>query len=230
MNVPAARQVGSAWPHLLQYWGGAASLWPATVHGAWMATCQCILAGPDQGEPIPRILAALYKASLGLNQSLLQALLRLPVAHRPLSVLGDGELFVAWCDREGLLLGQAEVCAGSPQQIAAAWDALLSREGTPPPVSSSRAEALGMEQAGDLALMASTYQGLRRGESRCDCAGCRMLSERPEAWMDCPPDRLPEEVLGLYPSPPEALVRLIDALDTEDHAARETAWRQTRMS
>ncbi len=229
MNVPAAHQIRAAWPRLLGWWGGAAACFTPTVHGAWQASCLCVAAGPAAVEgttnPVPAPLSALYKASLGLNQSLLQALLRLEVASRPLADLGDGDAFMAWCDREGLLLGQREVCAGSPGQIAEAWDALIARQGDPPPVAVDEAARLGLRQAADLALMAATYQGLRRGEPGCACLGCRMLRDRPESWMDCPPDRQPEAVLGLYPEPPSALLTLLAGLRSADHADRESAWK-----
>jgi hypothetical protein len=228
MNVPAARQIRGSWPQLVSWWGGAALQFEGTVHGAWLASCACILAAPSGPRPVPGPLSALYKASLGLNQSLLAALLRLPVASEPLAALGDGEQFMAWCDREGMLLGQVEVCAGSPKQIAAAWDALLSREGEPPPSSVEGARQLAFEQAADLALMAATYQGQRIGEDRCGCVGCRMLTDRPESWMDCPPDRQPDAVRGLFAAPHPGLEALLTALHTTDHAAREAAWRRTR--
>ena len=63
--------------------------------------------------------------------------------------------------------------------------------------------------------MAATYQGLRRGEPECDCMGCRMLRDRPESWMDCPPDRQAEVVLGLWAQAPSAIVRLVEELGGE---------------
>ncbi len=223
MNRGAARQIASVWPQLLRWWGGAAAQHAPTVHGAWLATCDCVRIAAEGPRPVPRSYASLYKASLGLNQSLLAVLLRMNVADAPLTALGDGEQFMAWCDREGVLLGQVEVCAGSPAQIAGAWDALLSRDGEPPP--STGGTELARRQAADIALMAATYQGLRRGEDRCGCLGCRMLSDRPDSWMDAPPERHPQAVRGLYPAPKPWLERLLEGLESTDHDRREAAWR-----
>jgi hypothetical protein len=55
-----------------------------------------------------------------------------------------------------------------------------------------------------------------------------MLTDRPESWMDCPPDRQPDAVRGLFAAPHPGLEALLTALHTTDHAAREAAWRRTR--
>jgi hypothetical protein len=193
MNATALRQAKSCWPELMVFLRQGAP----TVEGAWHTTLAAMLAGPRVGEPIPRGLAALYKVALGLNQVLLGVMLRGDgLAARPLGELADPEQFYRWLDREGLLLGQLEVCAGSPQQFRDVWSALLE----PGPGYSEPDFAT--LQAAQLALMAATYQALKDGAPNdLGFVGPWLHQNRPFAWLDCPPDRQPDHVQRLFSEP-----------------------------
>jgi hypothetical protein len=205
MNTAALAQVVSQWGSILPLLGAAAAQQDGTVSGMWRATAGCVLAAPQAGTPVPRALSALYKTALGLNQALLRLLLATDgLAGRPATELGAGPAFAAWCDREGLLFGREQVCAGSPGQIGAAWDALLAATPGQTPVSAGAARAFADLQALQLAMMAATYQAQRRGEV-VGSVGAAILRKRPFAWLDCPPDRLPEHVGRLYAAPPSWL-------------------------
>ena len=205
MNSAALKQVAGEWTAILSLLGAAAAQQDGTVSGLWRASAGCVLAAPLAGAPVPRALSALYKTALGLNQALLRLLLSTDgLAGLPAADLGGGAAFAAWCDREGLLFGREQVCAGSPAQIGAAWDALLGAAPGLPAVAASAARAFADLQALQLVLMAATYQAQRKGEP-VGPVGAALLRQRPFAWLDCPPDRTPAQVARLFGAAPDWL-------------------------
>ena len=126
MNVSALAQITEHWPDVLDALGSegtVVSAWRATVAGL-IAPVRFALDHPN--EPVPTLLSAVYKTCLGFNQVLLHVLLSGDVASRPLSDLGDSDSFLSLLDAGRFLVGREQVCAGPPQMIRAAFDALLS--------------------------------------------------------------------------------------------------------
>lgn len=133
MNLDALAQVRSCWPEVQRLLGSAAALEAPTVLGAWRATSRCLALAALSPEPVPRAWSALWKTTLGYHQTFTLLILERDLGATPLSALGTGPQFAAWCAREGLLLGQVEVCAGSPAWIAQGFEALRSPVATPFP-------------------------------------------------------------------------------------------------
>ena len=132
MNASALRQVAAVWPAVL---GCAAALAgpEASVFKAFRAAVAGTAAPvawqrQHPGRPVPRVLSALFKTCLGFSQ-VLPALLMADegVADSPLAGLGDARQFLAYLDEQRWLLGQVQVCAGSPAMIAAMFDAMCGR-------------------------------------------------------------------------------------------------------
>jgi hypothetical protein len=124
MNVSALAQITENWSQVLgalRSEGTVLSAWRATVAGI---TAPVRYALDHPGEPVPRSLSALYKTCLGFNQVLLHVLLSGDVARRPLSDLGDADSFLDLLEAGGFLVGGEQVCAGPPQMLRAAFDAL----------------------------------------------------------------------------------------------------------
>jgi hypothetical protein len=105
-----------------------------TVREAWRA-CAAATGAPLHIEgPLPRPIAALYKACLGMEQVMLFAALSEPgVAELPLAELGDGVAFLEWMERDGWLVGQRQVCAGPPSMIRELYTALATAGGDASP-------------------------------------------------------------------------------------------------
>ncbi len=132
MNASALRQVAAVWPSVL---GNAAAL--AGPEASVFAAFRAAVAGtaapvawrrrhPDR--PVPRVLSALFKTCLGFSQVLCVLLMTEDgVADSPLAALGDARQFLAYLDGQRWLLGQVQVCAGSPAMISAMFDALCGR-------------------------------------------------------------------------------------------------------
>ena len=113
----------ACWPRILDQitaWGG-----DGTVHGAWCTTIAAISQPLLVAQPVSRLVAASYKTLLGFSQALTLVMLQQPgIAAEHLTVLGNGQDFHAWVEAEGLLVGNEQVCAGLPAQIAAVFDRL----------------------------------------------------------------------------------------------------------
>jgi hypothetical protein len=127
MNRSALDQMRGVWPDLLAA-AAALSRPDPTVHDAWVAAVTGIslpLVGPT---PTPRLLAALFKTSLGLSQVFTALLLADDgVADAPLDTLGDGDGFFAALDAGRWLVGADQVCAGSRAHIVAMFEAIAGR-------------------------------------------------------------------------------------------------------
>ena len=128
MNADAFEQVRGAFREVLQLMSAAASRHPPTVLGAWHALSHCLALASAAAGPVPRAHSALWKTSLGYHQSFALLIVERDLGALPLSALGSGTQFAAWCAREGLLHGHAEVCAGPPAWIARGFEALRCRD------------------------------------------------------------------------------------------------------
>lgn len=129
MNRTALRQVSPVWPELLATFRALAGPSP-TVHRAWRAALVGLSAPLLVPEPVPVVLSALYKTSLGLSQVTTDLLLAEDgVADAPFASLGDGEAFFDALDRGGWLLGQVQVCAGTRAMFVQLGEALAGAPG-----------------------------------------------------------------------------------------------------
>jgi hypothetical protein len=151
MNRSALDQIRSVWPDVLALFAGAAAREPRTVAGAWRASVACMAAAALGPRPVPRDRSAAWKASLGYQQTFALLTLVHDRGDTPLSALGTGAQFVAWCDREGMLVGQVEACAGPSGWIARGFEVLADPPAAPPfPLSPERARAFQIDVAEDL--------------------------------------------------------------------------------
>lgn len=130
MNHTALRQLSTVWPEVLRAAGALAGPTP-TAHGAWRAciagTRAPALHHHRYGTPVPRLLSALYKSSLGFSQVLTALLLSEPgLADVPLASLGTPDAFFALLDRERWLVGADQVCAGPRPMIEQMFEALAT--------------------------------------------------------------------------------------------------------
>lgn len=150
MNLDALEQVQRHWPAVCGLMASAAASEPPTVLGAWRATSRCLALAAEAPSPVPASWSALWKTSLGFHQVFTLLVLENDLGATPLAALGTGAQFAAWCARERLLLGDVEVCAGSPAWIARAFDVLQSREGAPFPLSIDAGERFMQRITADL--------------------------------------------------------------------------------
>lgn len=150
MNLDALEQVRVSWSELQALMSAAAAWEAPTVLGGWRATSTCLALAATAPEPVPRVWSALWKTTLGYHQALLLLVLEHDLGAAPLSSLGTGPQFAAWCARERLLFGQAEVCAGSPAWIARGFEVLCARTPGPLPLSRVDAETFLMATVDDL--------------------------------------------------------------------------------
>lgn len=142
MNHTALRQLSAAWPGVLAAARTLAGPGPATVHRAWRAVVAGTRAPAAHrtyvGGPIPRVLSALYKSSLGFSQVLTALLLAQDgMADVPLGSLGNADAFFALLDRERWLVGAEQVCAGPANLIGQMFDALQGAPARPSTVLDS---------------------------------------------------------------------------------------------
>lgn len=212
MNRSALWQMTTTWPDLLASLAALAGPDP-TVSGAWAAAVTGIALPLVSPVPVPRLTAALFKASLGLSQVFSALLLTADgVADAPLSALGDAPAFFDALDQGRWLVGAQQVCAGSRPMIEQAFDALagrgverecpaeiagaIARVGAMPPV------VVGLH----VAHLASLQQLHRRGE------GAPVEANHP--WLRAVfaiPDRPPEHARRLFPAgqAPDSLARYL---------------------
>lgn len=125
MNRSALRQMTAVWPELLACFSALAGPNP-TVGTAWAAAVTGICLPLAAVRPVPRLTAALFKASLGLSQVFSAMLLSDDgVADAPLAALGDASGFFSALDQGRWLVGADQVCAGSQPMIEQVFGASL---------------------------------------------------------------------------------------------------------
>lgn len=83
--------------------------------------------------PTPGPVSAAYKTNLGFQQVLISLLLDTPAGVTPTRELPDAAALLIALDDGRWLIGQRQVCAGSPAEIALAWETMCGRR--PPPVA-----------------------------------------------------------------------------------------------
>lgn len=131
-NHAAFAQLRGAWTEILAWLRDLDADRPATVERmhrrAFAAVTQAPLLALRQGR-VSVFSAALFKTALGFSDLLARLLLegRVDAADPPPSV----EALDAWLDAEPWLVGERQVCAGSREQIRAAWRALAETGRSP---------------------------------------------------------------------------------------------------
>lgn len=151
MNRSALDQIRAVWPQVLALFAGAAAREAQTVAGAWRASTACMAAAALGPRPVPRAWSAAWKASLGYQQTFALLTLVHDRGDTPLRALGTGPQFVAWCDREGLLVGHVEACAGPSGWIARGFEVLADPPPAPPfPVDPDRVAAFQRDVVDDM--------------------------------------------------------------------------------
>ena len=127
MNAEALAQMTPIWGQVV---ADIVGLQPdATVLGAWRGCMAAVLRPLSYSGPVPRLHAASYKAALGFSQVLTFLALEEGVAALPLRELGTGAEMAAQIEAGGWLLGQEQVCAGSPAMIEQLATALAEARG-----------------------------------------------------------------------------------------------------
>lgn len=133
MNRSALRQMSAVWPELMGCFSALAGPEP-TVGRAWAAAVTGISLPLVAAGPVPRLTAAVFKASLGLSQVFSAMLLSDDgVADAPLTALGDAAGFFAALDQGRWLVGADQVCAGSKPMIEQVFTAMTTGSSTPCP-------------------------------------------------------------------------------------------------
>lgn len=79
-------------------------------------------------EGVPILVAGLYKVSLGFQQATFLAMMNDRFKVDPADkALPDAKGFYTWLEAEQLLIGEAEVCAGSEVMISKAYETMKAR-------------------------------------------------------------------------------------------------------
>lgn len=212
MNHSALRQVGACWPEVLALARGLAVGRP-TVHDAFAAALTATaapvaweLAAP--GRPVPRAMAALYKANLGMSQVLGGVLLVADgVADQPLRALGDADAFLALLEQGRWLVGEEQVCAGPEPMIGQLFDAMAGGLGPAAtlPVAAPGLRDTALVVAGlQAAALLATQDALRRGDRSGfeGTAAAGWMQGRGPAWLRSvlgAPGRSVDHVARLFP-------------------------------
>lgn len=230
MNRSALRQLGAAWPSVVASARALAGPAP-TVHAAWRAAVVGLAApvvwSHRHGAPVPRALSASFKTSLGMSQVLTALLLSdAAMAAAPLGSLGSRDDFFAVLDQGRWLIGQDQVCAGTPGQIGELFDALAGEGGTSAfdpalltlaPLAPWQDEAA-LAIARSVAWLATLTERRRAGaQAPGGARGAAWLAGDVPPWLRAVlavPNRPPEHALRLYPAgeAPAALVEFLAAV------------------
>lgn len=219
----------------------AACVGPAPLVADVFAASARVVAAPlFLPRPVPVASAALYKTTAGFLQLLTALLLDSPdLAATPARDLPGPDSLLAVLERGRWLVGQRQVCAGSPGEIALAWEVLCGRRsaaGAPLPVAPAAwaPAATGLV----LALTLSAHSRLMRAEREGLAGfgtdspqvdrwplGARLWYRRPAPWLvsaTANPDRHATDVRRLFAAPQptvEAFLGAGAASHTEDEAA-----------
>ena len=213
MNRSALRQMSAVWPDLLACFSALAGEEP-TVSQAWQAAVTGISLPLLAPAPTPRLIAGLFKASLGLSQ-VFSAMLLMDdgVADAPLTALGNSAEFFTALDAGRWLVGAEQVCAGSPAMIEQVFEAMVSPAARECPqlaadliadVGALPPEIVGLH----IAHLAALNRVARYGD------GAPVVLTHP--WLRAVfsiPDRPAEHALRLFPAgkTPESVTRYLAA-------------------
>jgi hypothetical protein len=82
---------------------------------------------PLRSGAIPVLISGLYKVCLGFQLATFLASMQVQFTGQRPDPLPDAAMFYAYLEAHELLIGEAEVCAGSPAMIMQAYDAMTRR-------------------------------------------------------------------------------------------------------
>ena len=216
MNLPALKQVRAHWETNL---ATLTSLRGETVADALRAVTTAVSAPLAFGvRPVPIVVAAVHKANLGYQQTLVSLLLDSPgLAAQPARDLPDGATLLAALEEGHWLQGTVQACAGAPADIALAWEVItgrLERAGSPLEIRrTSIPELLGLEVALVLRTAELLHRGVRpEGYPTGDVdrwpLGVRLWEGQRGPWLigaTARPGRTAESTRQLYADVPPAL-------------------------
>jgi hypothetical protein len=193
-------------------------------------------------RPTPAAVASAYKTNLGFQQVLLSLGLDTPsFAATPLRDLPDAAALLEALDLGGWLVGQRQVCAGSPGDIAYAWEVMCKRRPPPDAAPFAISDGRGAIAATGLivALVLRTAERLEVGDREglvgfgtpeADVArwplGARLWRQPPAPWIvsaTARPHRRAEDVRGLFVEVPAAITAFL-ARPAGTHAQLEAAF------
>jgi hypothetical protein len=185
MNLPALKQVRGHWETNL---ATLTALRGETVADALRAVTIAVCAPLAFGvRPVPIAIAAVHKANLGYQQTLVSLLLDSPgLAASRASELPRGDVLLEALEQGHWLQGTVQACAGAPADIALAWDVITGRaerDGTPlesPETATYR--WLGIEIAFVLRTAEMLHRGVRPSEGERPL-GIRLWEGQRGPWL-----------------------------------------------
>jgi len=182
MNLPALKQVRAHWETNL---ATLTSLRASTVADALRAVTIAVSAPLAFGvRPVPVVVAAVHKANLGYQQTLVSLLLDSPgLAASRADALPRGDVLLEALEQGHWLQGTVQACAGAPADIALAWDVITGRaDRTGSALEIPRTaipELLGLE----IALVLRTAELLHRGVRGGSALGLRLWEGQRGPWL-----------------------------------------------
>jgi hypothetical protein len=223
MNLPALKQVRAHWDTNL---ATLTALRGETVADALRAVTTAVSAPLAFGvTPVPVVVAAVHKANLGYQQTLVSLLLDSPgLAGSAASDLPRGEVLLEALEQGHWLQGTVQACAGAPTDIAMAWDVITGRVERPglglAIPRTTIPELLGLE----IALVLRTAELLHRGV-RGSGLGMRLWEGQRGPWLigATTRPRAAESARQLYADVPSALDAFLD-VKCDTHEALEVAF------
>jgi hypothetical protein len=214
MNQTALRQAASVWPRVLAVARGLTKPNP-TVHDAWKVALAGTVCPLIVGDPVPRVISAFFKTSLGFSQTLTALLLSEEgIADASLADLGDGRAFYEHLERGRWLVGQVQACAGTEAMIVQMADVLAGRSAGPSSAAEGFAEAADTASAAvgvQIAALGALYQAARGGQP---IEAPDWIAEPTAPWLRGArafPNPKPEHARRLFPAgaAPKAVETLI---------------------
>ena len=236
MNLPALKQVRAHWETNL---ATLTSLRGETVADALRAVTIAVSGPLAFGEPVPVVVAAVHKANLGYQQTLVSLLLDSPgLAGQPARDLPDGATLLAALEEGHWLQGTVQACAGAPADIALAWEVITGRAdrpGAPLEIPDMGiASWLGLEIALVLRTAELVHRGVRpEGYGTADPPvdrwplGARLWKGQRGPWLigaTARASRPAESTRQLYADVPPALDRFLSS-KCATHEELEAAFR-----
>ncbi len=236
MNLVALKQVRAHWDTNL---ATLTSLRGTTVADALRAVTIAVSAPLAIGvRPVPVVVAAVHKANLGYQQTLVSLLLDSPgLAGARANELPRGDVLLAALEEGHWLQGTVQACAGAPADIALAWDVITGREersGRPLEIPETAIDSwIGIEIALVLRTAELIHRGVRpAGYGAADPPveqwpfGARLWKGQRGPWLigaTARAGRSPESARQLYAKAPAALEAFLSAA-CETHEELEAAF------